>query len=475
MTKQRKAASSATVRRPGPGRFRRSSRALLLVGVLLLGLTVLGRGVRAMQAQPDWWDEISPTGSVTMTGSGVSRSEADEYLEGLGLVPGAVADPELRIHASDGFHGVQEARAEWAVHRLELNGEFALRQSTEVLGQAMTVTSVISSGGVLTTDDRGGSRVEAYRRFPTATCARGPEGTGCDVAWFDVARDNHGSITEFVRDDLGLPVAVRFGDSLVLRYKFTPPLPARPSRVRPGDRWREPSSWDLIDVRTSEIVFDSVDAAKVASGRPVLSVSFPGIGRVLRFEDGLPFAVAPGKSGLYALLPLEKTSDLWRIVHANGDMSQRYRFRVDYTDDLVRVEIRTGEYGERSIVVEAPRRRESRASVSIVHPAPDLLTDAMRSGVRLRTSEPLDPWLHSTFEKESLPIVLWPFHSRGIRVDSGVAREFAANSVEHHPQFGPGDGCERNEVGIVCTGGASKVIGEEGLYLDSRIFRRELR
>jgi hypothetical protein len=427
---------------------------------VLLALTVAGRAASAMQGQPEWAEGISPARSVVASASHVSRAEAHEYLRNIGLVPGAVADPELRINARDGFHGVQEARAEWAVHRLELNGQFALRQSTEVLGQTMTVTSVISSDGVLTTDDRGGSRVEAYGRFPTATCDRGPEGTGCDVAWFDVARDNQGSIVEFVRGDFGFPVAVRFGESLVLRYKFRPPLPARPSRVRPGDVWREPSSWDLIDLRTSEIVIDSVDAAKVASGRPVLSVSFRGVGRVLRFEDGLPFAVAPGKSGLYALLPLKKTSDLWRIVHANGDMSQRYRFRVDYTDDLVRVEIRNGEYGERSVVVEAPRRLESRTSVSIVHPAQDLLTDAMRSGVRLRTSEPLDPWLHSTFEKEGLPIVLWPFHSRGMRMDSEVVRGAAASAVEHHPQFGPGDGCEEEDLGMVCTGGASQVIGE---------------
>lgn len=463
MTEQRKAELPLTVRGPGPGRFRRSSRALLLVGVLLV-LTVPPRVASAMQGQPDWVEGISPAGAVVTSASHVSRAEAHEYLGGLGLVPGAVADPEVRVHASDGFHGVQEARAEWAVHRLELNGQFALRQSTEVFGQTMTVTSVISSDGVLTTDDRGGSRVEAYRRFPTATCARGPEGTGCDVAWFDAARDDHGSIIEFVRDGLGLPIAVRFGESLVLRYKFTPLLPARPSRVRPGDRWREPSSWDLVDLRTSEIVIDSVDAAKVASGRPVLSVSFQGVGRVLRFEDGLPFAVVPGKSGLYALLPLEETSDLWRIVHASGDMSKKYRFRVDYTDELVRVEIRTGVYGGRSIVVEAPRRRESRASVSIVHPAPDLLTDAMRSGVRLRTTEPLDAWLHGAFEKESLPIVLSPFHNRGIQIESGVIRRAAASSVEPHLQFGPADGCEERDQSIVCTGGASEVIGEESTY-----------
>ncbi len=463
MTREPKAEFPLTVRQAGPGRFRPARGALLLIGALLV-LTVPGRGARAMQGQPDWREEISPAGFVVVTAASVSRSEAQEHMERLGLVPGAVADPEVSVSGGDAFHGIQEARSDWAVKRLELNGKFALRQSTEVLGQAMTVTSVISSDGVLTTDDRGGFRVEAYRGFPTATCARGPEGTGCDVAWFDAARDNHGSIIEFVRDRQGFPSGVRFGETLVLRYRFTPPLPTRPSRVRRGDRWREPSSWDLIDLRTSEIVVDSADAAKVASERPIFSVGFQAFGEVLRFESEELFAAAQGRLGKpYALLPLE-TSDVWRIVYASGDMARQYRFRVDYTDDFVRVEIRTGAYGERSIVVEAPRSRNSVAPVSFVHPGPGMLTDSMRSGVRLRVTGPLDSWLHSTFEKGSLPIVLTPFHHRGIEMEAGATRSAAASSVEPYLQFGPADGCEEQDQGIVCSGGESDVIGEESTY-----------
>ena len=460
MTREPKAEFPLAVRQAGPGRFRPARGALLLIGALLV-LTVPGRGARAMQGQPDWREEISPAGSVVVTAASVSRSEAQEHMERLGLVPGAVADPEVSVSGGDAFHGIQEARSDWAVKRLELNGKFALRQSTEVLGQAMTVTSVISSDGVLTTDDRGGFRVEAYRGFPTATCARGPEGTGCDVAWFDAARDNHGSIIEFVRDRQGFPSGVRFGETLVLRYRFTPPLPTRPSRVRRGDRWREPSSWDLIDLRTSEIVVDSADAAKVASERPIFSVGFQAFGEVLRFESEELFAAAQGRLGKpYALLPLE-TSDVWRIVYASGDMARQYRFRVDYTDDLVRVEIKAREYGQ-SIVVEAPRSGDSVVPASFVHPGADMLTDAMRSGTRLRTTDPLDVWLQSSFDKESLPIVLTPFHHRGIEMEAGVVRE--ASCIEHDLQFGPADGCEEKDEGIVCTGGASEVIGEESTY-----------
>ncbi len=427
-----------------------------------------------MQGQPDWWDEISPAGSVTASGTGVSRSEALEYLDRLGLVAGAVADPEVGVHGRDAFHGVQEARADWAVKRLELNGKFALRHSTEVLGQAMKVTSVISSDGLLTTDDRGGSRVETYRKFPVATCYGGVEGTDCDeVASFDMARDDHGLIVEFIRDKRGFPGGVRFGETLALRYDFTPPLPEPPSLARQGDRWREPSSWELIDLRTSEIVIESDGAAKVASERSRLSVYFQGIGEVLRVEGGEPFAVAQGRSGWpYALMSLERPSEVWRMVYASGDMSLEYRYRVDSTDNLLRVEIEAGEYG-RSIVVEAPRSRESSAPVSIVHPGADFLTGVLRSESRLQTRDPAEHWLESSFDKESLPIVLLPFDSRGLEIDKapetglGVSRAAAApTAVGTAPEFdfGPADGCEEQDRGIVCTGGASEVIGEESSY-----------
>ncbi len=478
MIKGLKARFLLTARRRRPGRFRHKSRAFLLIGVFL-ALTVSWPAARATQGQPGWGGEVSPAGLVSISASGVSRSEAHEYLGRLGLHAGAVADPEFSVYGSDAFHGVQEASAEWAVKRLELNGKFALRDSTEVLGQAMTVTAVISSDGLLTTDDRGGTRVEAYRRFPVATCYRGVEGTDCnEVVSFDAARDDHGSIVEFIRDRRGFPSGVRFGEALALRYDFTPPLPEPPglARVR-DDRWRAPSSWELIDLRTSEIVVDSVDAAKVASERPRLSVYFRGIGAVLRVEGGEPFAVAQGRSGWpYALMSLERPSEIWRIVYASGDMSLKYHYRVDYTDDLVRVEIKAGEYGK-SIVVEAPRSRESAVPVSIVHPGADMLTDALRSGSRLRTTDAAGGWLESSFDKESLPIVLRPFPSRGLEVDRGaetglgvsraaarVEQGLAAVGTAPEFEFGPADGCEEEADRVVCSGGESEVVGEESPY-----------
>ncbi len=142
-------------------------------------------------------------------------------------------------------------------------------------------------------------------------------------------------------------------------------------------------------------------------------------------------------------------------------MSRMYKFRVDYTDDLLRVGINIGK-GDRIIVVETPRDSDSALPVSVVHPGPEMLSDAMRSGVRQGISEPLDAWLTGTFEKDSLPIVLWPFHNRGIQMEAGVVREAAASSLEHRFQFGPGEGCEEKDQGMVCTGGPSEVIGEEG-------------
>ncbi len=291
------------------------------------------------------------------------------------------------------------------------------------------------------------------------------------AARFDEASDDHGTIVEVVRDSQGLPIGVRFGESLLLRYRFTPSLPAPPGSVQAGGRWREPSSWELIDLRTSEIVVDSVDAARVASRRPVLSVVLRGFSEV-RFEGGEAFAVARGRSRPYALLPIGTTSDVvWRIVHASGGRSRNHQFRVDYTDDLVRARIRIGE-GDRSIVVEAPRSRQSLAPVSFVHPGAEMLPEVVRSGVRLRTAEPLDEWLDGALEKERLPIVLRPFHFEGlvpqavryglIEVEaggSGVVREAA--SVESHLQFGPADGCEVEAERVLCAGGASDVIGEE--------------
>ena len=402
-----------------------------------------------------------PAGSVTITSVGISRSEAYEFLEGFGLSAGAVADPEVRSYGRDAFHGFQEARANWATKRLELNGKFASRQSAEGFGQSMTVTSVISSEGLLVTDDRGGSRTEAYREFPVATCMSTFERFGCDgVVSFDLARDGYGTIVEFVRDKQGLPSAVRFGEVLLLRYSFTPPLPEGPKIGRLSDRWRPPSSWELIDLRTSEIVLDSTDVAKVAAERPVLAVHFQGMGEVLRFEGESTFAVVQSRHGWpYALLPLDVESEVWRTVYASGDMSGDYHFRVDYTDDLVRTEISAGQFRGRSVVVEAPRNRESTAVVSVVHPGPDRLTNAMRSGVRLRTAESLEAWLHSTFEKESLPIVLRPLHTKGVEAGSGVLRE--AGRTGSGLQFGPADGCEEQGEGIVCRGGSSEVIGEE--------------
>lgn len=433
---------SSTVRPAGPGQLRRRSRALLLVGVLL-ALTVPAGAARAMQGPPDWVEELSladkvPAGSVTMISefyraSHVSQAETYEYLERFGLEhlaldAGVLLDPEVTIRGSDAFHGVLEARADWAAYRLELNGKFASRETTEILGQAMTVTAVISSEGLRFSDDRGGSRTEAYRVFPLDACDRVGE--------------------------------------------FTPPLSAPAGNVRAGGGWREPSSWDLIDLRASEIVIDSVDAARVASGRPILSVYLPGFSEVLRFEGGEAFAVAMGRDRPFALLPLETPLDIWRIVYASGGPSRKYKFRVDYTDELVRARIRTGDDNP-SIVVEAPRSRESLAPVSFVHPGAEMLTDAMRSRVRLRTAEPLDEWLDGAFEKERLPIVLRPFHPEGLvprevryglievetGAEPGVVR--AAASVEPHLQFGPAEGCEVEADRVLCAGGASDVIGEE--------------
>ncbi len=470
MTDRFKERDSLTVSMGDSERFRPESRAFLFIGVVL-SLIVPGSASRAMPAQPGWWEEISPAGLVFIQADGVSRSEAHEYLDGLGLLAGTVADPEVGVHGRDAFHGVQEARADWAVTRLELNGKFALRRSTEVLGHAMTMMSVIGSDGLLTTDDRGGSRIETYRKFPDAACDRGDEGTGCDdPVSFDAARDGRGVIVEFIRDRKGFPSGVRFGETLFLRYDFTPPLPEPPSyaNVRAGDVWREPSSWELIDLRTSEIVVDSVDAGKVASERTVFSVGFLGIGEVLRVEAGDPFAVALGRGysdPAYALLPIEATSEVWRIVYAYGDQSWRYKFRVDYTDDLVRAEIKTEGLLGPSIVVQAPRSLESTAPVSIVHPGADSLTAAMRSEVRLRVTESLEPWLRDSFKKEELPIVLRPFHSRGLETPRvgetgiGVIREAAG--VRHDFDFGPADGCEEEDGRVVCSGGASEVVGEE--------------
>ena len=463
---------SLTAQRRRSGRLHHRSRALLLIGVFL-ALTVSWSDARATQGQPGWGGEVSPAGLVSISASGVSRSEAHEYLGRLGLRAGAVADPAVSMNGRDAFHGVREARSDWAVKRLELNGKFALRETTEVLGQAMTVTAVISSDGLLNTDDRGGTRVEAYRKFPLATCRVSQEGNSCgEEASFDAARDDHGTIIEFARDGEGLPGGVRFGETLALRYDFTPPLPEPPGRA--GDRWREPSSWELIDLRSLEIVVDSVDAAKVASERPRLSVYFKGIGEVLRVEDGEPFAVAQGRLGWpYALLSLDRHSEIWRIVYASGDMSLKYHYRVDYTDDLVRVEIKAGEYG-RSIVVEAPRSRKSPVPASIIHPGAEMLTDALRSGSRLRTTDPAGSWLGSSFNEESLPIVLRPFDSRGLEIDKGavtglsvsrraprVAQDLATVGAFREFGFGPTDGCEEGDQGIVCSGGASDVIGEE--------------
>ena len=501
MISDRKAGLSSTARQVSPGRCRRGSRALLLVGVLL-ALTTPAGAVRAIQGPPDWVEDlirVIPPGSVTervFLASHVSRAETHAYLkrlglERLGLNDGELLDPEISIRGSDPFHGVLEARTDWAAYRLELNGKFASRETTEVLGQAMTVTTVISPEGLRISDDRGGFRTEAYRRFPLDACDRGSVGDelehhvvqtgsgGCADAVsygasFDEASDDRGTIAEVVRDSQGLPIGVRFGEILLLRYRFTPPLPAPPASVQAAGRWREPSSWELIDLRTSEIVIDSVDAARVASERPRLSVGLRGVGQVLRFEGGEAFAVSRGgvRWPSYALLPLETTSDIWRIVHASGGRSRNHQFRVDYTGDLVRVRIRIGE-GDRSIVVEAPRRRESLAPVSFVHPGAEMLTDTMRSGIRLRTAAPLDAWLDGAFEKERLPIVLTPFHFEGlvpwavrfglIEVQAGaepdVVREAA--SVESHLQFGPADGCEIEADRVLCAGGASDVIGEE--------------
>lgn len=451
-----------TVERRRLERLRLKGRMLLLAGAVL---AVPGQADGAAQVQSDWW-EISPESSVSVQAVGVSRSEAQGYLDRLGLPIGAVADPDVSIYGSDAFHGVQEARADWATKRLELNGKFALRQTTEVLGRAMTVTSMIGSDGLLTTDDRGGSRIVAYRKFPLATCTVSREGNYCaDATSFDAAWDDRGTIIAFVRDREGLPSGVRFGETLLLRYDFTPPLPDPPARA--GDRWREPSSWELIDLRTSEIVVDSADAAKVASERPRLSVYFRGIGEVLRIEDRQPFAVAEGiRQAPHALIPLETLPDVWRSVYANGDWSWKYKFRVDYTDDLVRAEIKATEYGK-SIVVEAPRSRDSVAPASIVHPGEDRLTDALRSGVRLRTAVPVETWLETGFDKESLPIVLRPLHYRGTERGAGsvlgVSRA-AARVAAPEFDFGPAAGCEEEDGRIVCPGGKADVIGEESSY-----------
>ncbi len=487
MNDDRKAGFPSTIRPAGLGQFPHRSRALLLLGALLV-LAAPGPAARALQGPPDWVEDLIrrlPAGSVTervFLASHVSRAEAHEYLERLGLErlglhDEAFLDPEISISGKDAFHGVLEARADWAAYRLELNGKFASRQFTEVLGQAMTVTAVISPDGLRIADDWGGSRVEAYRRFPLDACDRGTAGDGCAdpslfYGTFDEANDDHGTIVEVIRDDQGLPIGVRFGESLLLRYEFLPPLPAPAGKVPAGGSWREPSSWELIDLRTSEIVIDSLDAARVASPRPRLFVGLRGVGNVLRFEGGAAFAVPRGVGRSYALLPLEPTSKAWRIVYASGGRSREQQFRVDYTDDYVRARIWAGD-GDRSLVVEAPRSREDLTPVSFVHPHPEMLPDAMRLGARLRAAEPAAAWLHGALEKERLPIVLRPFHHRGlvpgavryglIEVEGGaeLGVDRAAASAGLRLQFGTAEGCEVEADRVLCAGGASEVIGEE--------------
>ena len=247
--------------------------------------------------------------------------------------------------------------------------------------------------------------------------------------------------------------------------------------ARADNRWREPSSWELIDLRTSEVVIDSVEAEKVASERPFLSVHFRGMGTVLRVEGGEAFAVAQGRLGWpYALMSLESPSEVWRIVYASGGMSVEYDYRVDYTGDLVRVEIKAGQYG-RSIVVEGPRSRGSSATVSIIHPGADMLTDALRSGSRLRTTVPAGSWLGSFFDKTSLPIVLRPFYSQGLgierRAETASGASSSAARFERGPaavgtarefELGPAEECEVDAGRVVCSGGESGVIGEESPY-----------
>ena len=97
MTRERKAEFPLTVRQAGPGRFWRESGILSLIGALLV-LAVPVPGARAMEGQPDWVEEISLAGAVIVTAVGVSRSEANKFLEGFGLTAGAVADPEIRTY-----------------------------------------------------------------------------------------------------------------------------------------------------------------------------------------------------------------------------------------------------------------------------------------------------------------------------------------------------------------------------------------
>lgn len=204
---------------------------------------------------------------------------------------------------------------------------------------------------------------------------------------------------------------------------------------------------------------------------PRLLVGLRGVGNVLRFEGGAAFAVPRGVGRPYALLPLEPTSEVWRIVHASGGRSREHQFRVDYTDDRVRARIMVGQ-GDRSLVVGAPRSRESVAPVSFVHPGTEMLTGAMRSGVRLRAAGPVSGLLHGAFDKGHLPIVLSPFHHEGLvpravrhgliemRAGAEAGGVRAVSSAGPRLPFGPAEGCKVKADGVVCTGGASDVIGE---------------
>lgn len=129
--------------------------------------------------------------------------------------------------------------------------------------------------------------------------------------------DDHGTIGEVVRGSQGLPIGVRFGESLLLRYEFTPRLPAPSGSVQAGGRWREPSSWELIDLRTSEVVIDSVDAARVASERSRLSlglrvdVSVELTGMTTDFDCTVAGNPCTNRSGT--------ADDSWSGVLAAGD------------------------------------------------------------------------------------------------------------------------------------------------------------
>ncbi len=230
------------------------------------------------------------------------------------------------------------------------------RVSADLVGRKIGASLTKGRDGIVRfADDQGKVRNDVRGRFPGYR-----NNHGVDVYEGTLrSEDQVGLLAQVLADADGNPQAIRFGETLLLRFSYSA---EELGNAQDLSEVLETVRAILIDRRTGETILDS-RLVPAGSGWPIVNLGIGGMGDVELWADGSLFAKVEMPSGVYALLPFEG-GEVWRRVRVGGTDIELFRPQVDYTDDRLRITL----YHLPTVVVEAPRSLDSEDPAELIYP-----------------------------------------------------------------------------------------------------------